>query len=263
MKAISQETWEKIRRLGGRSFWNRLFGSTEKQVELLRDIGHSGEAAAIPEIAWILVDFSGPVSRAAAEVVHRLIETLTPLDLAALDQRIREVGSYDREVDRRWRTLRPTDLSGFASSEFAVSLLGLASFHSSGYVREAAVEHLAGQNSGHELPFLLIRLNDWVVPVRDVAAHAVNARIRPEYAQHFLRNLRLVLRLQSCGRVNRTLVDFVCGLLRRAGCREVLQAGMKSSDRALRRASFQLAADAEQSARTVIIRAALADDAPK
>ena len=27
MKAISQETWEKIHRLGGRSFWNRVFGS--------------------------------------------------------------------------------------------------------------------------------------------------------------------------------------------------------------------------------------------
>ena len=263
MKTISPETREKIGRLlHGSGFWNRMFANTEEQVELLHDIGFSGESAAIPEIAWLLVDASGPVWRAAAEAVHRLLATLAPLDLAALDQRIREVGSYDREVDRRWRKLRPSDLSRFASSEFAVSLLGLASFHSSGYAREAAVEELSALDSGQELPFLLIRLNDWVIPVREAAAKAVNARLRPEYAQHFLRNLRLVLRLKSCGRANRALVDIICGLLRRAECQAVLQAGMKSSDRALRRASFQLAAGAESSARVVIIKTALTDTDP-
>jgi len=98
--------------------------------------------------------------------------------------------------------------------------------------------------------------------VREAATRAVNARLRPEYAQYFLRSLQLVLRLETCGRANRVLVDSVCGLLRRAECREVLQDGMKSSDRALRCASFQLAADAEQSARSVIIKAALADADP-
>jgi HEAT repeat protein len=263
MKTISPETREKIGHLlRGSNFWNRMFANTEEQVELLHDIGYSCESAAIPEIAWLLVGASGPVWRAAAEAVHRLLATLAPLDLAALDQRIREIGSYDRERDRRWRKLRPSDLSRFVSSEFAVSLLGLASFHSSGYAREAAVEKLSALDSGQELPFLLIRLNDWVVPVREAAARAVNTRLRPEYAHHFLRNLRLVLRLESCGRANRALVDIICGLLRRAECQEVLQAGMKSSDRALRRASFQLAANAEQSARAVIIRAALADTDP-
>src|SRR2546428_3414170 len=125
MKSVSQKTWEKIHRLGGRSFWNRIFADTEEQVQLLLDIGFSGEAAVIPEIAWLLVDASGPVWRAVVEAMHRLLETLTPLDLAVLDQRIREVGSYDREVDRCWRNLRPSGLSRFASSEFAVTLLGL------------------------------------------------------------------------------------------------------------------------------------------
>jgi len=262
MKAISQETLEKINRLTGQTFWNRVSGGTDEQVELLREIGLSGESAAIPEISYLLVDASGPVWHAAAEAVNRLLETLKPLDLVALDQRMREVGSYDREVDRRWRKLRPSDLSRFESSEFAARLLGLASFHSGGYVREAAIKSLMTQESGNELPFLLIRLNDWVTPVREAAAKAVDAKMHAEYAHHFMRCLQLVLRLGKCGRANRGLVENVCGLLRRAECRDILQAGMKSNDRALRRASFQLAADAEQSARAVIIRAALLDADP-
>lgn len=260
MKKVSKETREKLDRLfRGGSFWSRVFTGSEEQVELLHDIGFSGEAGAIPEIACLLVDASGAVFRAAVEAVHRLLQTLAPFELASLDQRIRMMGASDRGLDHGWRKLRPSGLRRFSSSEFAASLFGLASLHNDGYVREAAVNSLATLDDGQELPFLLIRLNDWVAPVRDVAAQAVNSRLRPDYAAHFLRNLRLVLRLQACGRTNRALVDSVCELLREPECRDVLQAGMKAGDRALRRASFQLAAGAEQSVRALIVKAALTD----
>jgi HEAT repeat protein len=260
MKSVSKGTREKIDRLfHGGSFWSRLLAKSEEQVELLHDIGFSGEPGAIPEITCLLVDASGPAFRAAVEAVHRLQQTMAPFELASLDQRIRMIGASGRGLDHGWRKLRPSGLRRFETSEFAASLLGLASFHNDGYVREAAVNSLSALDDGQELPFLLIRLNDWVVPVRDAAARAISARLRPEYATHFLRNLRLVLRLQACGRTNRALVDSVCELLRKPECREVLQSGMKSGDRALRRASFQLAAGAEQSVRAVIVKAALTD----
>ena len=140
-----------------------------------------------------------------------------------------------------------------------MSLVGLASFHHSGYVREAAVEELAKQRTGKELPFLLIRLNDWVSQVRDIAANAMRARVEPTYAVHFLANMRLVFRLRSCGRVDKQFVDEICGLLKRPECKQVLQAGMASKDKAIRRVSFQLAAEADPSTRTSIIRAVMTD----
>lgn len=263
VKTVSRETREKIDRLFlGGSFWSRVLAGAEEQVELLHDIGFSGEAGAIPDIVCLLVDARGSVWRAAAEAVHRLLQTLSPSDFAELDQRIRGISRYDRGLDHKWRELRPAQLKHLATSEFASSLLGLTSFHNSGYVREAAVRRLSTMTDGHEFPFLLIRLNDWVVPVRDAAAKAINTRLRPECAHHFLSNFRLVLRLQASGRVNRTLVESIFELFRQEECHEVLQAGMKSSDRVLRRACFQLAANAEQSVRTGIIKAALADTDP-
>ena len=260
MKTISQDIRQKIGRLfRGGSFWSRVLASKEEQVELLRDIGFSGEAGAIPEIASLLTDSHGAVWRAAVESVHRLLQTLSPFDLAGLDQRMRNFGATDYGGNQAWRKLRPSDLRRFTSSEFASTLLGLASFHNDGHVREAAVNSLSALNDGQELPFLLIRLNDWVEPVREAAADAVNARLHSDYAPQFLRNLRLVLRLQTCGRANRALVEAVCELLRNPKCLEVLQAGMKSDDRALRRASFQLASGAEESVRSIIIKTAMTD----
>lgn len=194
-----------------------------------------------------------------AEEIHGIIEELSPLDLAVLDQRARGYTEYRYYRLRNWENLRPSDVGRLAQSQFVTSLVGLSSFHFSGYVRETAVEELARQHSGKELPFLLIRLNDWVPQVRDVAARAVWARIEPAYAAHFLANIGLVLRLGDCRRAEKQLVEDVRVLLKRPECKEVLRAGMASKDRTVRRTSFRLAAEADPKARSSLIRAALAD----
>ena len=53
---------------------------------------------------------------------------------------------------------------------------------------------------GSELPFLLLRANDWVATVRGFAIVAVRHRFLPGYFDHFARNAQLVLRLAECGR---------------------------------------------------------------
>lgn len=195
----------------------------------------------------------------AAEI-DQIISELSPLDLATLDQRVRESYSAYRYYSlQNWQSLRPSDVARLAQSKFATSLVGLASSHFSGYVREAAVAELALQRTGKELPFLLIRLNDWVSQVRNVAEQAVRARIEPAYAVHLLANISLVIRLRVCGRVERKFVDDICDLLKRVECKDVLLAGTTSKDKAVRRISFQLAAEAEPSTRAAIIRAAMTD----
>jgi hypothetical protein len=191
--------------------------------------------------------------------VHQLVSELSPLDLAALDQRVRGYDSYGYYVSQDWHNLRASDVGRLARSGFVVSLVGLTSFHHNGYVRQASVEELARQRGGKELPFLLIRLNDWVSQVRDLASTAVRARLEPPYAVHFLANLALVLRLRNCGRVDRTFLEDVCALLKRPECKGVLQSGMASNDKAIRRISFQLAAEADPSTRTAILRAVMTD----
>ncbi len=179
--------------------------------------------------------------------------------MATLDQRARGYSTYSYYILNNWQSLRPYDVRRLAKSQFATSLVGLASFHSSGYVREAAVRELALQRTGNELPFLLIRLNDWVSQVRDAAAEAVRARREVHYAVHFLANISLVFRLRACGRVDKQFVDDVCNLLKHPECKEVLQAGMASKEKTIRRISFQLAALADPSTRSSIIRALMTD----
>lgn len=195
-----------------------------------------------------------------AEEIHQIIGGLSPLELATLDQRVRESWTgYAYYNLNNWQALRPSDVGRLAQSKFATSLVGLASFHFNGYVRESAVRELGTQTSGKELPFLLIRLNDWVAEVRAAAGRAVRDRMVADHAINFLANITLVLRLRTCGRVDKQFVDEVCGLLKRPECKEVLRLGMASADKMIRRISFQLAAESDPSTRSSILRALMAD----
>ena len=103
--------------------------------------------------------------------VHDIVTTLSPLQLASLDQRVRGWRNYAHYELNNWQHLRPSDVGRLARSPYSASLLGLASFHFNGHVREAAVSELALRTDATELPFLLIRLNDWVPQVRELAGN--------------------------------------------------------------------------------------------
>jgi len=139
--------------------------------------------------------------------------------------------------------MKPEDVSHLGSLGGAsVSLLGIASSHTNGHVREAAVRELGKTETGAELPFLLLRVNDWVPQIRSVARNFLQNRIRPEYVHRLLVWLPMVLRLRYAGRDDHsTIIETVRALFVTAEAREALYEGLKSRNQFVRRFCFQLA----------------------
>ncbi len=89
------------------------------------------------------------------------------------------------------------------NEEISSSVLGVASLHSNGFVREAALRRLAQCFDGLELPFILVRANDWVPQIHQLASEAITLRLhRNDYAGHFVENLPLLERLWDAARYN-------------------------------------------------------------
>jgi hypothetical protein len=134
----------------------------------------------------------------------------------------------------------------------------MASFHQSGYVREAAINRLAPITSGAELPFLILRVNDWVSNIRDAAYQAIRSRLKPEYARSFIENLTLVSRLEEAGRADhKPLLQAIYQLLQSGECRSALLESLKSEDRFIKRAGFKLAFHSIEPDLLEIVRLAL------
>ncbi len=242
MRRLSKKTGDLIQQLhGDQSFWGKLIGRQDLPLSVFDEIASEGEALAIPQLTEFLLSNQVDVREAVARTIGRLFANVKPTDFPQLDEACRNYWPY-QSAPVRWPHLKPAELKQFWRLPNASVVIGITSFHGSGFIREAAVNELANNWDGAELPFLLVRLNDWVGVVRESAATAILNRVRPDYAGHFLRNLHLVFRLRSCGRSQHGIIlSRITSLLQDPSVASILREGVLSNDRWLRRESFQLA----------------------
>jgi HEAT repeat protein len=261
MKHPSKRTWELIEKLRGhQSFWGNMIGWQELPLSAFDEIASLNEALTIPHLTGFLLNDRSDVRESAARTIGRLMANLSPADFIQLDEACRDYYTY-QSTD--WPNLKPREVKLLSRLPNGTSILGIASFHRSGFIREAAVSELASRFDGSELPFLLMRLNDWVEAVRKSAATAVSQRIREDYRAHFLRNLRLVFRLRLCGRSqHEEIISAVTALLQDPNAVPILRQGILSGDRWLRRESFQLAIVGKSAKSTELLKELLSDADP-
>jgi HEAT repeat protein len=215
-------------------------------LRLLAEAGASNAAYVIPHVLPLIGDDDRGVADAASSAVAGILARLSPANLASLDSIFRgSAGDFDA-LRRGWCWFSPASLQHqLESGRFPPALLGLASMHRSGYVREQAVRRLAERSDGSEIPYLLIRLNDWVPAVREAAHVVLRERLHHGYARHVVRSLTLVNRLAECRRDDHSsFVASVLDRLREPEARPALLEGLSSTEREVRRTCFRLMIEA-------------------
>lgn len=177
----------------------------ESIIRLLNEIQLANEPSTLPCIAKFLLSSDDHVRSVAIAAVEKVISSVDPYDLIQLSDNL--IWSYYWHIDEKWTDLKPSDVGKLIGNSVQLgqsSILGMLSFHRSGYVRHEAVRNLSNITTGGELPFLLIRQNDWVHPVAADAQRAVYQRIGEKYVRHFAKCLRLILHLESLKRHDHT-----------------------------------------------------------
>ncbi len=125
-----------------RSLWKRLKGSLDV-TRVLTELGDSNEPSAIIDVLPFVLVAKPEIAAAAAKSVHKLVLATTIKELVCLDETLRQRSPYSGDQFYEWHKVSPDQLGilqGFGDA--SVSLLGMASFHQSGYVREAAIKRL-------------------------------------------------------------------------------------------------------------------------
>ncbi len=145
----------------------------------------------------------------------------------------------------KWDRLDAKQVTRLARLPDGWAALGIASAHWNGHVREAAVRALSRRTEGDEIPFLVVRLNDWVPQVRDAALAAASARLTTERADGWVRALPLVEALRQQRRADHSpLVRAVFMLLTSVDARPALLRGLDAEHFGTRRLCFRLVLDA-------------------
>ena len=218
------------------------FGAEELDA-VLPDILQADYADAIIDLVLLARAEEFDYAKGAADAAHKLVTAKPVQYLPLLERALRERSPYSSDLLQTWLQLSPAELHLFDRfGDASVSLLGVASFHWDGYVREGAIRRLSTVTTGAEVPFLILRLNDWVSNVRDAAYEAMRSRVKSEYSRALLQNLFLLSRLEHAGRADhKEIIQAVKDLLLREQCRTDLFQALQSTDRFVRRGSFKLA----------------------
>jgi len=245
LKSFSDETFQWLKQLyQPSSLPGKLMLEPAEVISIMEKIERSAEPRAALHLLAIALSHENEKAILAARAIHNLISPLSVSDLVSLDEQAR---LYDQPYPYiyGWGGIKQSDLSALdVPLEYQVSVLGICSFHNNGFVRQKAVLELTKIWAGKELPFLLIRLDDWVPNVRVAAAEAVTARLQPAYAYHWADCLPLALQINRRKRVSESeLVLSIRNLLQTEFARPAVFDGLNSADSFARRAYFQVALD--------------------
>lgn len=242
--------------------WFGLARRNQELSALLEQIGERDELGAISAVARFLFAESPEVRTAAGRVIARLLAAVSPEDLLHFNEVFD--WSWRLQVSDVWNKLKPTGVESLVTdASVRTPVLGLLSFHRNGYVRHEAVHHLAEIHDGTELPYLLIRQNDWVEPISRDARAAVEERILDEYIVHFVHNMPLVAHLSAFKRRDHSAVlQRIVATLTQPRHEELLLSALRSPHRAVRRwvAKEALGLTGEHQAR--MVRFGISSDDP-
>jgi len=207
-------------------------------VSRIRSIGDRVEAHAIPDLLSYAFAPNRDVQVEARSAIRRLFERLPLEQLPALDEALRTGWAHVED----WYGLKPSveKVKGRDPDDFI--LLALMSSHRSGYVRAEVIHCLGKDSSEMAIPFLLVRLVDWVEPVRRAADLELIDKLQPQYGSIFVQCLGLLERLSEQTRFRPAYREWVRELLKRPACAEQVTAGLESIQRAVRRACHPIAA---------------------
>ena len=208
-----------------------------------------GPPATVPE-AFSSVLYSDGIRRdRAARTVAQLMKKVRLDERTALYESCSHFPITSRHV-RALASFEP---------DVAAELLGVASLNRSGYVRQAALEELASLATPRALPYILLRLGDWVPQVRAAADLALTGILRPDLAPALLDQRRLIDAMARVERVDLSGVrQRIFTFLLRRECRAELDKQLVSPDQEMRLFGYRVFGE-ELAARANIIERAVND----
>lgn len=240
LRRISPSNEKKLQQLWERP-WTRIFRPATWEANLITELGNSGEIGLLPAILEFAVHPKRAIAIAGRRAVANLLSQVPRESLAKLDIWIREKLCGWSHFDSPWMSLSPREIQSFVGEENA-AVLRLASMHPNGRVREASLRMLANRDREEDVPFILLRLNDWVKQINEYSRNLVAAIIRPDRAPELLECLPIVIQLQGRKRSEHAWVrDALNALLIKKECESVLRRGLSSANRDVRLVCLQFA----------------------
>jgi HEAT repeat protein len=251
---LNAQTWADIHSLLAWPSIQKRWAGTGDTLAILERIGKEAEPPAIAYLMSFALAPNRKVRAKSRSVIRRIFDRM-PIDLLPLlDESLRRGWSQLHY----WYGLNPREARKFRPrSQDDWLFLALLSSHRDGFVRAAAVQTLELAPPQIAIPFLIIRIVDWVREVRLAAEAGLLRQMKSAQGKVFVDCLGLLDRLSSSSRYRVGFTTLVESFLKGPEQAEALSFGLLSANHSVRRRCFVLALENPELAKKPVIERAL------
>ncbi|KAA5542868.1 hypothetical protein [Adhaeribacter rhizoryzae] len=165
--------------------------NTEEKINALTKIASNG----YPSLIYSLTDYLKDSNKEIRETTCRTIIHL-----------FKKIDNKKEYYDTlKHCNISKSDIDFYEANfptEQYVELLAISSLNGSGYIREKAVKRLSQVNNRRAIKFLIYRLADWVLPVRQEALKGIEIYKTGAYIDSLIENLPIITWLQKVERTD-------------------------------------------------------------
>lgn len=199
-----------------RVIWGRgiIFGRRRAIIRALDTIGRLGRPPVVADIFHLTLSRDSKISVKAGQVVAQLMKKVKRHEWTRLYASFQYIRVFVKHLDT---------LANFPK-HIAIELLGVASLNSSSYVRQEAVRRLSTIALPRAIPYVTLRLADWVDPVRETALTTTYNFLRTDLAKEYINYWYLIDWMSGVKRVDLSGVrqDIIDSLFSGESCSEAL-----------------------------------------
>lgn len=206
-KDMDSKTYESLKKLLNYDKKRLILLSRKRRNIFVEELDKIQDVDNIRLMKYLLVlcfDKDFVVASKALKHLKRIIDDLTIKELLFFAEHFRSSYYYysiDCEIEKNYREANKYrfDLTNCFGKE-AIYILSVLTLHPNGYVREDALKKLSEFENGFKIKFIMIRVNDWVKEVRNLANKELIKYIRDDYLKDIIECLPIIDRMNSWGR---------------------------------------------------------------
>lgn len=211
-----------------RSWFNRR--SKERKIQALKSISALGNPFTVPSIFQFVFSWNKELSHETALTIHELMSKVKPAQWTQLYPSFQYIDVFKMQL--RFLCQFPDSL--------AVDLMGIASLNGNGHVRQEAIRELQKTISPRKIPYIMLRLGDWVPQVRERAESAFIECLKKGHAEAFMSYTYILDWMTRVERVDLSGIhDKIIDYLTSSTSKEYLMQALDHADKRVRLFSYK------------------------
>lgn len=212
-------------------------------IEIISRLEEEKSLNDVPIVFWALLLNNERIKQKAVRVLNFSIKNLSTKKILSLDKIFRDRTSYNWSYNWKKESIKSL-LHDDISEEEKINIIGLATFHSSGYFREKALIELLKIDNPKILPFIIIRINDWVNPIQTKAINFIVDYINKANFTNIVENIYLLQHTEKYTRNNSgILLDKLNDLIESGNVNEEILTCVRSNNKYAREFSQNILID--------------------